>query len=222
MTMSGRPRHLRRRPLLPPGPARPLGIPGERGPAAGLRGRRVSPGPPTAQQSGGAREAAGSTGGHSPGGSEVPAVRLCRPGEGAAGGPSLLALLSPLCSLAASWARLGGLRGAAAVAGRCGPGRGDGSSRAGSGGRRRHRRCCTVRAPGSSRPHQGRAEPRGPRRERSRSPRRLVAILVLLLLGAACPLPARLPALPPPSAPPPLPPTAPGWLRSLLRPVEAA
>lgn len=148
-----------------------------------------------------------------------------RAGEGAAGG-----LSSPASSpLSAAFHGHGSPRGrgqlgeGVAAAGRSGPGWESSSpaaAQAGSGGRRR----CSVRALGSFRPHQGRAGPRGPRkagrRERGRSPRRLVAILVLLLRGAECPLPARLPALPPPpSAPPPLP----GWLRwpPLPRPGEA-
>lgn len=148
-----------------------------------------------------------------------------RAGEGAAGG-----LSSPASSpLSAAFHWHGSPRGrgqlgeGVAAAGRSGPGWESSSpaaAQAGSGGRRR----CSVRALGSFRPHQGRAGPRGPRkagrRERGRSPRRLVAILVLLLRGAECPLPARLPGLPPPpSAPPPLP----GWLRwpPLPRPGEA-
>lgn len=145
-------------------------------------------------------------GGHSPGRRRalVGPLRPARPagaGERAAGGPSPL--------LFAPRARRSGER--VAAAGRCGPGREGGSpaeAREGSGGRRRRR--CSVLAAGSFRPHQGRAAPGGPREagrgERGRSPWRLVAILVLLLRGAECPLPAR---LPPPSAPPPPPP---GWL----------
>lgn len=138
-------------------------------------------------------------------------LRPARPagaGERAAGGPSLLS------ASFAPRARRGGSGERVAAAGRCGPGREGGSpaeAREGFGGRHRRRRC-SVLAAGSFRPHQGRAGPGGPREAgrgvRGRSPRRLVAILVLLLLlllrGAECPLPAR---LPPPSAPPP-----PGWL----------
>lgn len=161
-----------------------------------------------------------------------PSVPLCParpagPGRGQRAVSPLLSspLSAPFRGHVWGWGG-GGLRDGVAAAGRYGPGREGGSpaaARAGSGGR--HRRRCSVRALGSFRPHQGRAGPRGPReagrRERGRSPRRLVAILVLLLLrGAECPLPARLPALPPPSAPPP----PPGWLRSppLPRPGEAA
>lgn len=121
MTTIGRPRHLRRRPLLQPGPAarHPRGA----GPAAGPRGRRVSPGPPTAQQSGGAREAAGSASGHSPGGSEVPAV----PARGGGGG-RFVPPRSPL-SAALSLREQGSARG---VTRRGGRGR---AVRAGPGGR---------------------------------------------------------------------------------------
>lgn len=126
VTMIGRPPHLRRHPLLQPSPARPLRIPGERGlrpGRAGPRGRRVSPGPPAAQQSGGARGAAGSAGGHSPGGDGVPAVPLCRPAEGAASGPPLLALLSPLrCLREQGSARGFTRRGGRGRAVRAGPG----------------------------------------------------------------------------------------------------
>lgn len=152
------------------------------------RGARVGAG-------GGATKRRGpGSGGHSPGGGR----------QGAPGGPALPAgagggsggrplLSSPLRSCSHSRSGTGGR----------GPGPEGGSpaeARAGSGGRHR----CSALRPGSSRPHQGRAGRGGAgRRERGRSPWRPVAILVLLLLrGTECPLPARLPALPPPSRPP--------------------
>lgn len=162
-------------------------------------------GPAAGRQSGGARPRAVGT--HRVRG-ELSWGRCGRPGPPGPGrGRRAAPLRSPL--LFAPRARRSGER--VAAAGRCGPGREGGSpaeAQEGSGGRRRRR--CSVLAAGSFRPHQGRAAPGGPREagrgERGRSPWRLVAILVLLLRGAECPLPAR---LPPPSAPPPPPP---GWL----------